>query len=128
MSSSRADFLADSVTEYVAALAAPTPAPAGGSAAAVTAAQGAALLAMAAAITVRRTSPMPAATDLTRAGDQAAAAAAHLLELAVADSDAFEALLAARRAGRAGPSEPKGDAQAALTAAQSAVIDTPLAV
>ncbi|MEZ4556946.1 MAG: cyclodeaminase/cyclohydrolase family protein [Caldilineaceae bacterium] len=40
--------------------------PAGGSAAAVTAAQGAALLAMAAAITVRRTSPMPAATDLTR--------------------------------------------------------------
>ena len=128
MSSSRADFPADSVTEYVAALAAPTPAPAGGSAAAVTAAQGAALLAMAAAITVRRTSPMPAATDLTRAGDWAAAAAVRLLELAVADSNAFEALLAARRAARDRALDAAAAAQAGLTAAQSAVIDTPLAV
>ena len=128
MSSSPADFLADSVKDFVAALAAPTPAPAGGSAAAVTAAQGAALMAMAAAITARGTSAMSAAADLTRAGDQAGAAAARLLALAVEDSAAFQALLAARRAVRSGAPAAAPAAQAALAAAQRGVVDTPLAV
>ncbi|MEZ4612246.1 MAG: hypothetical protein R2838_18700 [Caldilineaceae bacterium] len=100
MSSSRADFPADSVTEYVAALAAPTPARRRQCSRRHRGPRRR-LMAMAAAITVRRTSPMPAATDLTRRrsgsrGQQASAG------LAVADSAALEALLAARRAGRAG--------------------------
>lgn len=114
-------FESQNLTELIDALAAATPAPAGGSAAAVTAAQGAALLAMAADITRARGARTPVAdADLAAMSRQARVHAHALLGLAKADGDAFLALLAARRAPDAGPQTP--------ARAQRAVIDVPLAV
>jgi methenyltetrahydrofolate cyclohydrolase len=97
------------VSQFLAALSAPTPDPGGGAVAALAVTLAASLCAMTASLSTRQlTGPGPDAASLARRASQLRDEAA---PLAQADADGYRAVLAARRAGD------RPAAQAALSAA-----------
>lgn len=105
------------LVHYLAALAAPTPVPAGGSAAAVTVAQGIALITMALTVSARKNAGDQTARRLTAMAASMQSQADTALILATEDGRAFAAWLAARRL---------SDAASDISAAWQRTVEVPL--
>jgi formiminotetrahydrofolate cyclodeaminase len=123
MNSETASLTDQTLGAFLAALAAPTPTPGGGAAAAVTAALGAALVAMAARLSAAGSVADAHGSGLHDLAQRADVLRGELAHLAEADSAAFAAVIAARRLPRAAAERP-----AALQAAWQAATEAPLAV
>ena len=114
-----------SLADYLAALAAATPTPGGGSAAGVTGAMGAALVEMVAGLSLAKGEREHAAVQ-REARDKAGAARGELLALAAEDAAAFNAFIEALRLPRS--SEPERAARTvALSHAAQRAAEVPLA-
>lgn len=107
----------EALGSFVAAVAAHTPTPAGGSAAAAVAAIGAALCEMAASFSKRELA------DADALATRARGARAEMLRLVDEDADAFEQLLSARRAAREGS---EAADSSVLEQAEARLADVPL--
>jgi formiminotetrahydrofolate cyclodeaminase len=91
------DFARLPLDEFLAALASEEPAPGGGTAAAVTGAMGAALVEMVAALTLGKEKFADAHAAVRPIAEAASTARREMLDLAREDSQAFQAVVAARR-------------------------------
>ncbi|HEV2063926.1 MAG TPA: cyclodeaminase/cyclohydrolase family protein [Thermoanaerobaculia bacterium] len=91
------DFARLPLDEFLAALASEEPAPGGGTAAAVSGAMGAALVEMVAALTLGKEKFADAHAAVRPIAEAASTARREMLDLAREDSQAFEAVVAARR-------------------------------
>jgi glutamate formiminotransferase/formiminotetrahydrofolate cyclodeaminase len=85
----------ETLTGWLAAIAAPTPSPAGGSAAAIAGALGAALAEMVAGLTARREKYAAVHPEARQTVERAAGLRTHLAALAVRDAEAFTGFTAA---------------------------------
>lgn len=90
-------FAQHTIEEFLAALAAPTPAPGGGAAAAVSGATAAALIEMVAGLSLKKSPDGADATLQQRTASQMAAARSELLALADEDANAYSAFIVAMR-------------------------------
>lgn len=111
-------MIAERLEDFLDQLASATPAPGGGAAAALTAAASAAIVAMVCRVTARYGSPEGVLAETER---EAETIRARLTALIREDTDAFAAVVAARRA----PATRRPDA---VRAALVKAIDTPLAI
>ncbi len=91
------DFSELSVREFLSALASPEPTPGGGTAAAIAGAMGAALAEMVGALTLSREKFAPVHAAVRSIAEAAQRAREELLVLAREDSEAYDAVVAARR-------------------------------
>ena len=91
------DFSELSIRDFLSALASSAPTPGGGTAAAVAGAMGAALAEMVAALTLSREKFAPVHGAMRSIADAALSAREEFLVLAREDSEAYEAVVAARR-------------------------------
>ena len=120
-------LVTQSVSELLAAFRSPSPTPGGGSAVALTAATGASLLAMVAALPKSRATTEEDAQRLTAAGDRCTALALELETLVDTDSAAYELVMAAYKRPKA-TDDDKAARTAAIQAAFREAIAAPLAV
>jgi glutamate formiminotransferase/formiminotetrahydrofolate cyclodeaminase len=114
-----------SLTSYVAEVAAPTPAPGGGSVAAHVAALGAALAQMVAGLTVGRRRYAAVEAEMQTVAREAAELVNELNDLAARDSRAYEAVMAAYRLPKDTPDQASAR-QAAITGALIEAARVPL--
>ena len=115
------------VAELMAALASPDPTPGGGTAAAVAGAMGASLLVMVAGLAKSKSNTDDEKAALATARAALEPIAAQLMQLADADSDAFNAVMAAYRLPKATDADKAartGAIQAALYGATTVPLDT----
>jgi formiminotetrahydrofolate cyclodeaminase len=110
------DFSELSVREFLAALASSAPTPGGGTAAAITGAMGAALAEMVAGLTLTREKFAPVHGVMRSLSEAALRAREDFLVLAREDSEAYDAVVAARRLAR----ETEEDRQVRARAIESA--------
>ena len=90
-------FAQHTLTDYLAALAAPTPAPGGGAAAAVSGATAAALVEMVAGLSLKKSPESADAALQQRTAAQMAVIRGELLALADDDANAYDAFIQAMR-------------------------------
>ena len=113
-------FAQHSVDEFLAALAAPTPAPGGGAAAAIGGAAAAALVEMVAGLSLKKSPDSADAALQQRAVEQMADIRRELLALADDDAEAYAAFLQAMRLPRAEEHEREARGRAMSAAAERA--------
>ena len=110
------DFSELSIRQFLSSLASPAPTPGGGTAAAVAGAMGAGLTEMVAALTLSREKYAPVHDAMRSIAEAAERARGEFLDLAREDSDAYDAVVAARRL----PKETEGEKQARAQALDTA--------
>jgi len=113
------------VKEFVDELASSSPAPGGGSVAALSASLGAALVAMVSALTVGKEKHRENWEIMEKAGKEATNLKKRLLELMEADTEAFNAFMAALKMPK-GTEEEKNRRKEAIQEATKGAIDVPL--
>lgn len=117
----------DRISEWLERLSSASPTPGGGAAAALAVASGAALVEMVVNLTLGKAAYAQHAEHVGPIGVQATAARARAIELAAADEEAFESVMAAYRLPRATEAE-KATRNAAIQAATAAAAQPPMAV
>ena len=110
------DFSELSIRQFLSSLASSAPTPGGGTAAAVAGAMGAGLTGMVAALTLSREKYAPVHDAMRSIAEAAERARGEFLDLAREDSDAYDAVVAARRL----PKETEGEKQARAQALDTA--------
>lgn len=123
----RSGFAARSVADFVDEVAADTPAPGGGSVSALCGSLAAALVAMVAGVTYARKDAEAHREELAREGARAHDLKARLLSAIQEDSNAFDAMMAARRL-KARTEEERAAKDAAVLEATAHAIEVPLGV
>jgi formiminotetrahydrofolate cyclodeaminase len=118
-------FAQHTLTDYLAALAAPTPAPGGGAAAAVSGATAAALVEMVAGLSLKKSPESADAALQQRTAAQMAAARAELLALADDDANAYDAFIQAMRLPKIEESE-REERSRSMSAAAERAAEVPL--
>lgn len=118
-------FAQHTLTDYLAALAAPTPAPGGGAAAAVSGATAAALVEMVAGLSLKKSPESADAALQQRTAAQMAAARAELLALADDDANAYDAFIQAMRLPKIEESE-REERSRSMSAAAERAAEIPL--
>ncbi|MCX5978304.1 MAG: cyclodeaminase/cyclohydrolase family protein [Chloroflexi bacterium] len=113
-------FAQNTLTDFLAALAAPTPAPGGGAAAAVSGATAAALVEMVAGLSLKKSPESADAALQQRTAAQMSAARGELLKFADDDANAYDAFIQAMRLPKIEESEREERGRAMSAAAERA--------
>lgn len=119
------DFSTLSLTDFLAQLASEAPTPGGGTAAAAAGAIAASLAEMVAAVTLSREKYAPSHNAVRPIAEAAAAAGREFLNLAREDSEAYEAVVAARRLPKETP-EQEAERARMLAAAHRRAAEVPM--